>query len=222
MRPEHPGGSGERRISPEIRPTLAVATGYRDDPRSPLDAEHPQYWLAFYAWTYQDTWPFEMWRDFWEGFVPRWPHPDGPPRAPTESLGIIVGKLLSNGSFPEVERALDYAPGSLRRRRVQSEANDFRSGSGHYRLQTHPDPGAERFVKRMVFADGEERSYPLAAEAVLPRVYSAAEGEVEPPIGAYNLLRLTAGQAGARGSPQSLRVQAERARERLENTALPD
>ncbi|MEA2232692.1 MAG: hypothetical protein QOD83_2508 [Solirubrobacteraceae bacterium] len=194
-----------------VRPTLEVLTGYGDDPRRTLLPDHQLYELALIAWNYQDTWPFEMWHDFWAFLLPRWPHPDGVPRMPVEHLERVVATLRREGfTFASIEQAIEgYQPDSLRRRGIRSGATEFAETYGRHRLQAAP--GEERFIMRLEFADGEMRAYPLVAEAVLPRVYSVEAGEAQPPRSGYNLLRLTREQAGARPEPPSIREIGEQA-----------
>jgi len=176
-----------------------VVTGYGDDPRRTLTEGDKLFRWALHAWRYQDDWPYEIWVDFWEVLLPQWSPPEGVPSGPRERLERVTGKLHAHGlGFAAIGEAIDgYQPDTLRRAGVNGGAHDFIAGTGRHRLIAPPAPGAERFTQHLRGDDGSIRDRPLAALAVLPRVYDPERDE-EPPVTGFNMLRIGRGHAGAR------------------------
>lgn len=88
---------------------------------------------------------------------------------------------------------------TLRDAGVNQGAHEFMTGTGRYRLLGPAAPGTERFVQRLVAADGTFTDRPLKAIACLPRVYDPEAGEdVQPPTGAaWCVLQISREAAGA-------------------------
>lgn len=124
--------------------------------------------------------------------------------APPAAAATTVRCMPDEYTGTEIDEAIrGYQPGTLRRRNVRRDnvrlgAEEFAAGTGQYEMIGAPEPGVERFTMRLQGEDGSVRDWPLAALAVLPRVYSSEVSDAEPPVTGFNMLRIGRTEAGAR------------------------
>ena len=212
---DSPNGCNWSRVGSAAPPSLAIRTGYLEDPRKLLTDTDPFYGWALHAWRYQDHWPYNMWVSFWTVALPLWPHPEGAQREIAyERLERISGRLRRDGfTWEAIAEAVGVSTKTLRDAGVNQGAHEFMTGTGRYRLLGPASPGSERFVQRLVAADGTFTDWPLKAVACLPRVYDPEAGEdVQPPTGAaWGVLQMSREAAGAWPLPvRGLNVAVER------------